>query len=100
MSELDKKLARFRVFYYDEERGPDVVKCGNYEFGQAQEKFGEDAQGSRSITASTFAVWLGARRGKVSGADVAFEEWNKTVALVDPFEDDESSGESPAPPAT
>jgi len=90
----ERKTQELRVFYYDEDRSPDVVVVGGWELVEMQRKYrGVDLEGQ--IEPTYYLAYLGARRSGLSPGN--FEEWGKTVAIV---EEVDEPGESQAPPAT
>ncbi len=91
----ERKTQQLRVFYYDEERSPDVVVVGGWEIVEMQRKYsGVDLEGQ--VEPTYYLAFLGAKRAGFA-PDKAFEAWGRDVAMV---EEVTEPGESQAPPAT
>lgn len=89
-------IPRLRIIYYDEDRAPDVVVCGQWEAILAERKFGEGSVTRGNLDAVTYVAYLGGKRSGIVPDGMDYETWASSVAQTEAVE----PGESPAPLAT
>lgn len=105
MSSKLQSVMKMTVHFYDEAREPDVVVCGQWEYLQAQRKYGKtlaEAGESADLEYMSFVTFRAAVRQGLVDSDTSFEQWVQTVVAIEPVEDEkkdgaQAKGESPAP---
>lgn len=121
MAGQPKSVMRMEVHYYDENRSPDLVICGQFEYLQAQRKYNgktlAQAGKESDLEYMGYVAYLAAKRMKLVDPGVTYEQWAEGVmaleseddgkdaegtaaegAAPESTEDGSTPGESPAPP--
>jgi hypothetical protein len=88
-------IPRLTITYYDDDRSADTVLVGNWEYIQAERKFGIGEMSRGNVDALTYAAFLGAKRARIVDDGVNYDAWAQSVAVVEEV----GEGESQAPPA-
>lgn len=83
---MSSAIPRLRITYYDQEKAPDVIFCGQWEATQAERKFGEGSVSRGNLDAVTYAAFLGAQRSGIVPEGTDYEAWARTVALTESVE--------------
>lgn len=92
----DVTIPRLRIVYYDQDRPPDIVVCGQWEAVLAERRYGEGSVSRGNLDAVTFAAFLGAKRSGSVPDGMDYETWASSVAQTEAIE----PGESPEPLGT
>lgn len=103
MSTKPQSVMRMRVTYYDENKSPDLLVCGQWEYLQAQRKFGKSLKEAGESGDLEYMIFVGFRaavRQNLVAEGVTFDEWSTTVMALEQDEekkDETAAGESQAP---
>ena len=89
-------IPRLKINYYEENRSPDVIVCGQWEYILAERKFGVGAMQAGNVDALCYAAFNGGRRAGIVPEGMGYDAWAQTVVEVE----EDGEGESLAPPAT
>lgn len=107
MGAKPQSVMRMRAFYYDESKGSDLLVCGQWEYQQAQRKFGKslkEAGEQGDLEYMAFVGYRAAIRQGLIESSVSFDDWAAGVMALeqdesqkDEAKDQTAAGESPAP---